>query len=155
MAAFKQGLLEVMKTTVHAGDHEQLSPVARPGARLRGVGITNSMAGVRCDPEITTTERAALEKAILRLRGLRREEVNAVVEGRHTILLQRFRLVPSTPQLRSPLWHTMPRTLLQRFSSCGVTGTGGRQQPLPAAALTSWRLCVTAKPSIHLSLHAL
>ena len=61
---FKQGILDVVTTTIHTDDHTQLSPVSRPNVRLHGMGIMNATAGVRMEPELTDVGREGLELAI-------------------------------------------------------------------------------------------
>ena len=90
--AFRQGILEAIKTTVNNDDRHQFKPVTRPNVRLHGLGVMNVMAGVRMEPELTKGERENLEDAILKLRGLSAEGAQAVREGRRSLLLQRFRV---------------------------------------------------------------
>ena len=55
--AFRQGILEVMKTTVNNDDYHQFKPVTKLNAGLHGLGVMNVMAGVRMEPELMKGEK--------------------------------------------------------------------------------------------------
>ena len=55
--AFRQGILEVMKTTVNNDDCHLFKPVTKPNAGLHGLGVMNVVAGVRMEPELMKGEK--------------------------------------------------------------------------------------------------